>query len=181
MFLKLKGSWSDEFGRKKRKKEYLEPKSNTLSSWSSTRAKKKATKFKYGLSPTTLYTFIPFCGNSPCDTLAYLGPKCNLRLKPWQGALLGESFQENLRKLKQSSWYDAVLFCKSKTKTESRCSRQGWVQGSVQAAWPPWTWPCAVFSCYCTTTASLQHVALLRQGLPARGVRWPERALVQGT
>lgn len=77
---------------------------------------KKATKFKYGLSPTTLYTFIPFCVNFPCDTLAYLGPKHNLRLKPQQGALLEESFQENLRKLKQSSWYDAVLSAKAKPK-----------------------------------------------------------------
>jgi len=43
-----------------------------------------------------------------------LDPKCNLRLKPQQGALLEENFQENLRKPRQSSWYDAILSAKAK-------------------------------------------------------------------
>lgn len=57
--------------------------------------------------------FTPFCGNSHCDTFAYLGPNCNLRLKPRQRALLEESFQCNHRQLKQSSWHDTELSAKA--------------------------------------------------------------------
>lgn len=92
--------------------------------------KKTNTKLKYGISPTTLYTSIPFCGNFLCDTVTYLGPKCYLRLKPRQGALLEENFQENIRKLKQSSWYDTELSAKAKP-NQRHSATQGWVQGPV--------------------------------------------------
>lgn len=106
-----------------------------------------------------LHYFYSICGNSQCDTLAYLGQNCNLRLKPWQGALLEESFQCNHRKLKQNSWHDAELSAKAQ---------------------PAWREGCCCCSGVCAlslTPVWCVQVSLHNHFLPARGVRQLEWAL----
>lgn len=99
------------------------------------RAWEKKKLFYLNINLVKLHYFSHFCGNSQCDTLIHLGPNCNLRLKPRQGALLEERFQRSHRKLKQSSWHDAELAAKAKAPWREGCCCQGWVQGSVLWAW----------------------------------------------
>lgn len=170
MFLKLTRVWSDEFGRKKRKKQNINLNPNIIfyqgEAYKGLGGKNpKTTAFEYELSPTTLLLLYSV-GIPNVTHLHILGPNCNPRVKPWQEALLEERFQCNHRKLKKSSWHDAELSAKAKPAWREGwcCCCQGWVQGSVHLDLAPVWWV---------------QVSLHNNFHPARAVRQLEWALGQ--
>lgn len=120
---------------------------------------KKKKLFYLNINLVKLHYFSHFCGNSQCDTLIYLGPNCNLRLKPRQGALLEISAQPQKAEAELLAWCRTC--CKSKSTVEGGLLLPGLGSGVCALSLSP-VW-CAQVS--------------LNLSLTARGVRRLGQAL----